>query len=182
MKWQIVCKLSMLLPIKSSSTDLGFIAGSVPNEATGFSNWPNLSSCTMALGSTLPLTDVPAIFLRLKGDWSWQSHRHLWADCLENVGDSMSHKHMNLRGLLQGFHFLSLFMKFPRVEAGKNTSTVIPASRKRRRKGNRISLRSDSASRPKRRLMRTYFWISLFTSYRITANYLIESNVILIAS
>jgi hypothetical protein len=53
-----------------------------------------------------------------------------------------------------------------RVEAGKNTSTVIPASRKRRRKGNRISLRWDSA----RRLMRTYFWISLFTSYRITAN------------
>jgi hypothetical protein len=58
----------------------------------------------------------------------------------------------------------------PRVEAGKNTSTVIPASRKRRRKGNRISLRWDSASRPKRRIMRTYFWISLFTSYRITAN------------
>jgi hypothetical protein len=29
----------------------------------------------------------------------------------------------------------------PRVEAGKNTSTVIPASRKRRRKGNRINLR-----------------------------------------
>jgi hypothetical protein len=29
----------------------------------------------------------------------------------------------------------------PRVEAGKNTSTVIPASRKMRRKGNRISLR-----------------------------------------
>jgi hypothetical protein len=29
----------------------------------------------------------------------------------------------------------------PRVEAGKNTFTVIPASRKRRRKGNRISLR-----------------------------------------
>jgi hypothetical protein len=28
-----------------------------------------------------------------------------------------------------------------RVEAGKNISTVIPASRKRRRKGNRISLR-----------------------------------------
>jgi hypothetical protein len=30
--------------------------------------------------------------------------------------------------------------------------------------------------------MRTYFWISLFTSYRITANYLIEYNVILIAN
>jgi hypothetical protein len=30
--------------------------------------------------------------------------------------------------------------------------------------------------------MRTYFWISLFTSFRISANSLIESNVILIAS
>jgi hypothetical protein len=30
--------------------------------------------------------------------------------------------------------------------------------------------------------MRTYFWIILFTSYRITANYLIEPNVILIAN
>jgi hypothetical protein len=57
-----------------------------------------------------------------------------------------------------------------RVEAGKNTSNVIPASRKRQRKGNWISLRWDSASRPERRLMRTYFWISLFTSYSITAN------------
>jgi hypothetical protein len=36
--------------------------------------------------------------------------------------------------------YLYLFCS-PRVEAGKNTSTVIPASRKRRRKGNRISLR-----------------------------------------
>jgi hypothetical protein len=31
--------------------------------------------------------------------------------------------------------------KISRVEAGKNTSIVIPASRKGRRKGNRISLR-----------------------------------------
>jgi hypothetical protein len=30
---------------------------------------------------------------------------------------------------------------FPRVEAGNNTFTVISASHKRRRKGNRISLR-----------------------------------------
>jgi hypothetical protein len=59
---------------------------------------------------------------------------------------------------------------YPRVEAGKNTSTIIPASRKRWWKGNRTSPRWDSASWPKRRLMRTYFWISLFTSYRITAN------------
>jgi hypothetical protein len=42
----------------------------------------------------------------------------------------------------------SLFIYYPPcMEAGKNTSTVIPASRKRRRKGNRISLRRDSASR-----------------------------------
>jgi hypothetical protein len=31
-----------------------------------------------------------------------QPHRHLWADCLENVGASMSHKLMGLHGLLQG--------------------------------------------------------------------------------
>jgi hypothetical protein len=82
------------------------------------------------------------------------------------------------RGLFK--HNLTSHGNFSRVETGKNTSTVIPASRKRRRKGNRISLRWDSVSHPKRRLIRTYFWISLFTSYRITANYLIESNVILI--
>jgi hypothetical protein len=42
-----------------------------------------------------------------------------------------------------GVHLEEL-VSFPlplRMEAGKNTSTVIPASRKRRRKGNRISLR-----------------------------------------
>jgi hypothetical protein len=31
-----------------------------------------------------------------------------------------------------------LFCVYPRVEAGMNTSTVIPASRKRRRKGNPV--------------------------------------------
>jgi hypothetical protein len=28
-------------------------------------------------------------------------HRHLWADCLEDVGASTSHKPMDLHGLLQ---------------------------------------------------------------------------------
>jgi hypothetical protein len=28
-------------------------------------------------------------------------HRHLWADCLENVGAPTSHKLMGLHGLLQ---------------------------------------------------------------------------------
>jgi hypothetical protein len=32
--------------------------GSIPDEVTGFSNLPNLSSCTMALGSTQPLTEM----------------------------------------------------------------------------------------------------------------------------
>jgi hypothetical protein len=32
----------------------------------------------------------------------------------------------------------SSLLPLPRVEAGKNTSTVIPASRKRRRKGNSV--------------------------------------------
>jgi hypothetical protein len=50
------------------------------------------------------------------------------------------------------------------VEAGKNTSTVIPASRKRRQKGNPV-VSGETASRHKRMLVRTYHWISLFKSY-----------------
>jgi hypothetical protein len=34
------------------------VAGSIPNEVTGFFNWPNPSSRTMALGSTQPLTEM----------------------------------------------------------------------------------------------------------------------------
>jgi hypothetical protein len=34
------------------------VAGSVPDEIIGFFNLPNPSSCTMALGSTQPLTEV----------------------------------------------------------------------------------------------------------------------------
>jgi hypothetical protein len=33
------------------------VAGSIPDEIIGFFNWPNPSSCTMALGSTQPLTE-----------------------------------------------------------------------------------------------------------------------------
>jgi hypothetical protein len=40
----------------------------------------------------------------------------------------------------------------------------------------------ETASRPKKRLMRTYHWISLFKSYTQSANYLIEPKVILIAN
>jgi hypothetical protein len=34
------------------------VAGSIPDEVTGFFNWPNSSSRTMALGSTQPLTEM----------------------------------------------------------------------------------------------------------------------------
>jgi hypothetical protein len=33
-------------------------ASSIPNEVIGFFSWPNPSSCTMALGSTQPLTEM----------------------------------------------------------------------------------------------------------------------------
>jgi hypothetical protein len=60
----------------------------------------------MALGSTQPLTEMSTRNLpggkgrpASKAD---KLHRHLWADCLENVGASMSHKPVGFRGLLQG--------------------------------------------------------------------------------
>jgi hypothetical protein len=72
------------------------------------------------------------------------------------------HEGISYTSTICGFVPLQLFNSitgsFPRVEASKNTSTVMPASRKRRRKGNRNSLRLDSASRPNRRL---YFSILL---------------------
>jgi hypothetical protein len=34
------------------------LAGSIPDEVTGFFNWPNLSTRTMALGLTQPLTEM----------------------------------------------------------------------------------------------------------------------------
>jgi hypothetical protein len=44
------------------------VAGSNPDEATGFFNRPNPSSRTMALGSTRPLTEMSTgIFLGGKG-------------------------------------------------------------------------------------------------------------------
>jgi hypothetical protein len=34
------------------------VGRSIPDYVTGFLNWPNPSSCTMALGSTQPLTKM----------------------------------------------------------------------------------------------------------------------------
>jgi hypothetical protein len=82
------------------------VAGSNPDEVIGFFNWPNPSSRTMALGLTHPLTEMSTRNLpgryRAAGAWGCQPHRHLWADCLKNVGASTSHNSMGLHGLLQG--------------------------------------------------------------------------------
>jgi hypothetical protein len=58
----------------------------------------------------------------------------------------------------------------PRVEASKNTSTVIPASRKRRQKGNPVVSGETVPADLRKRLMTTYYWISLFKSYIESAN------------
>jgi hypothetical protein len=39
------------------------VVGSIPDEFTWFLNWLNHSSCTMALGLTLPLTDMSTKYL-----------------------------------------------------------------------------------------------------------------------
>jgi hypothetical protein len=44
--------------------------GSISDEVIGFFNWHNPSSCTMALGSTRHLTEIPRIFLGVKGGGS----------------------------------------------------------------------------------------------------------------
>jgi hypothetical protein len=53
----------------------------------------------------------------------------------------------------------------PRVEADKNTSTVIPASRKRQQKGNPVVSGETVPTDLRKRLRRPYHWISLFKSY-----------------
>jgi hypothetical protein len=72
------------------------VAGSIPDEVIGIFNLSNPSSRTMALGSTQPLNRNEY------QESSWgekggrrvrlQLHRHIWADCLENVGALTSHK------------------------------------------------------------------------------------------
>jgi hypothetical protein len=58
----------------------------------------------------------------------------------------------------------------PGVEAGNNNSTVIPASRKRRQKGNPVVSGETVPADLRKRLLRTYHRISLFNSYIETAN------------
>jgi hypothetical protein len=86
------------------------IAGSIPDEVTGFFNLPNPSSCTMALGSTQPVTEMSSKNLpwcngrpaREAGNLSticvsrlsrkclhvYNNRRFLWNPCRRFIGDS----------------------------------------------------------------------------------------------
>jgi hypothetical protein len=64
---------------------------------------------------------------------------------LEGLGtlEKLIHRHVDVvRIPLEAWMFVCVLCAFilclPRVEAGKNASTVIPASRKRRQKGNPV--------------------------------------------
>jgi hypothetical protein len=63
----------------------------------------------MVLGSTQPLTEMSTRNLP-RGESGRRVrltiHRHLWADCLENVGASTSHNHMGFHSLLQRYLYL----------------------------------------------------------------------------
>jgi hypothetical protein len=41
------------------------VAGSIPDEVIGLFNWPNPSSCSMALGSIQPLAEMVKVNLSL---------------------------------------------------------------------------------------------------------------------
>jgi hypothetical protein len=71
-----------------------------PIRSLNFSNWPNPSSRNIALRLTQLLTEMST--RNLPRDIGWKPYRHLWADCLDNVGASTSHNLLGLQGLLQG--------------------------------------------------------------------------------
>jgi hypothetical protein len=75
------------------------VAGSSPDEVDFFLIYLILPNRTMTLGSTQPLTEMSTTNLPVGGDW--QPYRHLWDDCLENVGASTSHNPIGLHGLLE---------------------------------------------------------------------------------
>jgi hypothetical protein len=56
------------------------VAGSIPDEAIAFFNWPNPSSRTMALESTQPLTEMTTMNLP-GGKWRQERKADLTAIC-----------------------------------------------------------------------------------------------------
>jgi hypothetical protein len=73
------------------------VTGSILKEVAGFFNLPNPFIRTVAMGSTQRNE-----YQESSCEWGIQPHRHLWANCLENVTASTSHNPMGLHGLLQG--------------------------------------------------------------------------------
>jgi hypothetical protein len=80
------------------------VAGSIP-DVFGFSNSPKLSSRTVALESTKPLTEVYPTDIP-SGKRRPARKVNLTAvcepNCLKNVGASTSFNHMGFHGLFQG--------------------------------------------------------------------------------
>jgi hypothetical protein len=82
---------------------------------------------------TQPLTEISTISIKIMflgskaaaGAYGWQPYRHLWADCLDNVGSLTSYNPIGLHGLLRdsftftGFWYLLLRQK-PRYRTMKN--------------------------------------------------------------
>jgi hypothetical protein len=64
----------------------------------------------------------------MAGSYGRQPYRHLWADCLEDVGASTSHTPMGLHGLLQG----RLYVFAGLMENISSNSSYTVASRNRR--------------------------------------------------
>jgi hypothetical protein len=66
------------------------VAGLIPDDVSGFLNWLNSFSRTMALRSTQPLTEMSTKSLPggkgRPAHKDWQPHHHLWSDCLEKRG------------------------------------------------------------------------------------------------
>jgi hypothetical protein len=76
-------------------------AGSIPDEVITLFNLPNLSSRTMALVSTQPLTEMSTRNLPGAKGWPARKADNLTAICVDG-GTSTSYHLMGLRGLVLG--------------------------------------------------------------------------------
>jgi hypothetical protein len=78
------------------------IAISIPDEVKIFANWQefhphNGPEIDSASNRNKSLSTVK---------WNWHLDRHLWADCIDHVGSSTSHGHMDFHGLVQVHPYL----------------------------------------------------------------------------
>jgi hypothetical protein len=79
------------------------VVGSLPKEVFGCFNWPNPSSCIMALGYTQPLTEMSTRnFLEVKDSQLAHKADSLTANCPKDVGALTSHNPRGLHDVLEG--------------------------------------------------------------------------------